>query len=83
MTSRCVPPQYGHAARDGQAADGRGVDIAGGAREVMNTHEMAFSLGPMSPTISELTYGKWVIIFTPYRDYWCQLRKIAITELLN
>ncbi|XP_015693653.2 dolabradiene monooxygenase-like [Oryza brachyantha] len=53
------------------------------AREVMRTHDTAFATRPLSATLRVLTSGGRDIIFAPYGDYWRQLRKIAVTELLS
>lgn len=53
------------------------------AREVMKTHDTAFATRPLSATVRVLTNGGRDIIFAPYGDYWRQLRKIAVTELLT
>ncbi|KAF8711266.1 hypothetical protein HU200_029287 [Digitaria exilis] len=49
----------------------------------MKMHDLAFSSRPLSTTVSELTNSGRDIIFAPYGDFWRQLRKIAITELLS
>uniref|UniRef100_A0A452ZW84 Uncharacterized protein n=1 Tax=Aegilops tauschii subsp. strangulata TaxID=200361 RepID=A0A452ZW84_AEGTS len=54
-----------------------------GAREVMRTHDTAFATRPLSATMRVLTNGGRDIIFAPYGDYWRQLRKIAVAELLT
>ncbi|KAI5020258.1 dolabradiene monooxygenase-like [Hordeum vulgare subsp. vulgare] len=54
-----------------------------GAREVMKTHDTAFATRPLSATMRVLTNGGRDIIFAPYGDYWRQLRKIAVAELLT
>uniref|UniRef100_A0A0D9WSG6 Cytochrome P450 n=1 Tax=Leersia perrieri TaxID=77586 RepID=A0A0D9WSG6_9ORYZ len=53
------------------------------AREVMKTHDTAFASRPLSATVRALTSGGKDIIFAPYGEYWRQLRKIAVTELLT
>ncbi|XP_072955972.1 desmethyl-deoxy-podophyllotoxin synthase-like isoform X1 [Typha angustifolia] len=53
------------------------------AKEVMKTHDIAFASRPMSVTIEVLTSGGKDIVFAPYGDYWRQLRKICVLELLS
>jgi hypothetical protein len=53
------------------------------AREVMKTHDASFATRQVSTTMGAFTDGGCDIIFTPYGEHWCQLRKIAITELLS
>uniref|UniRef100_A0ACD6AAU7 Uncharacterized protein n=1 Tax=Avena sativa TaxID=4498 RepID=A0ACD6AAU7_AVESA len=53
------------------------------AREVMKTHDTSFATRPLSSTVSVLTNGGRDIIFAPYGDYWRQMRKIAVTEVLT
>ncbi|VAI26602.1 unnamed protein product [Triticum turgidum subsp. durum] len=53
------------------------------ARDVMKTHDVAFATRPLTATMSVLTCGGRDMIFSPYGEYWRQLRKIAVTELLT
>ncbi|KAF6998219.1 hypothetical protein CFC21_014357 [Triticum aestivum] len=53
------------------------------ASEVMKTHDTVFASRRLRPTTSVLTNGGREIIFAPYGEYWRQLRKIAVTELLT
>ncbi|CAN6226492.1 unnamed protein product [Urochloa humidicola] len=57
---------------------------ADAAREIMRTHDLAFSTRPMSPMgkilLGEGSYG---IVFAPYGDGWRQLRRICTTELFS
>uniref|UniRef100_A0A0E0ACC7 Cytochrome P450 n=1 Tax=Oryza glumipatula TaxID=40148 RepID=A0A0E0ACC7_9ORYZ len=53
------------------------------AREVMRTHDAAFASRPLSASVRAATKGGRDIAFAPYGDYWRQLRKIAVTELLS
>ncbi|TVU00048.1 hypothetical protein EJB05_54541, partial [Eragrostis curvula] len=53
------------------------------AREIMKTHDAAFSSRPMSP-MQEMAYqGNYGVIFAPYGDGWRQLRKICALEILS
>uniref|UniRef100_A0A0E0LDV3 Cytochrome P450 n=1 Tax=Oryza punctata TaxID=4537 RepID=A0A0E0LDV3_ORYPU len=53
------------------------------AREVMRTHDAVFATRPLSASVRAATKGGRDIAFAPYGDYWRQLRKIAVTELLS
>ncbi len=53
------------------------------AREVMKTHDMAFATRPLSATLRVITCDGRDLVFAPYGDYWRQVRKIAVTELLT
>ncbi|KAJ1696590.1 hypothetical protein LUZ63_005102 [Rhynchospora breviuscula] len=53
------------------------------AKEIMKTHDITFASRPISTTLQVLTdHGKGAI-FPPYGDYWRQVRKICILELLS
>ncbi|XP_004512032.1 cytochrome P450 71D8-like [Cicer arietinum] len=53
------------------------------AKEVMKTHDVVFANRPklLSPQI--LAYGFKDIVFSPYGDYWRQMRKICVLEVLS
>uniref|UniRef100_A0A0D9V067 Cytochrome P450 n=1 Tax=Leersia perrieri TaxID=77586 RepID=A0A0D9V067_9ORYZ len=53
------------------------------AREVMRLHDTAFATRPLSATMRVLINGGRNIALAPYGDYWRQIRKIAVTELLT
>ncbi|XP_052157866.1 zealexin A1 synthase-like [Oryza glaberrima] len=53
------------------------------AREVTKTHDTSFASRPLSATTRVFSNGGRDIVFAPYGDYWRQLRKIAVTELLS
>ncbi|KAF7046996.1 hypothetical protein CFC21_055978 [Triticum aestivum] len=54
-----------------------------GARELMKTQDLAFATRPLNATMRVLTDGGRDIVFAPYGEYWRQLRKIAVLELLS
>uniref|UniRef100_A0A0E0ACD0 Cytochrome P450 n=1 Tax=Oryza glumipatula TaxID=40148 RepID=A0A0E0ACD0_9ORYZ len=53
------------------------------AREVTKIHDTAFAMRPLSATLCVLTNGGRDLVFAPFGDYWRQVRKIAVTELLT
>ncbi|KAG9443508.1 hypothetical protein H6P81_014848 [Aristolochia fimbriata] len=53
------------------------------ARQVMKAHDLVFSQRPHVLGSSILTYGNSDLINAPYGEYWRQLRKICILELLS
>ncbi|XP_061338862.1 cytochrome P450 71D11-like [Gastrolobium bilobum] len=53
------------------------------AREVMKTHDVIFASRPPSLTSQIVFYNSTDIAFSPYGDYWRQLRKICTMELLS
>lgn len=53
------------------------------AREIMKIHDLNFASRPRLLTTDIVTYDYTGIAFTPYGDYWRQLRKICNVELLS
>ncbi|CAN1167130.1 Sarpagan bridge enzyme [Linum perenne] len=53
------------------------------AKQVMKTHDLAFASRPymLGPYI--LYYGFKDVAFAPYGEYWRQMRKICVLELLS
>ncbi|XP_066395464.1 desmethyl-deoxy-podophyllotoxin synthase-like [Miscanthus floridulus] len=57
---------------------------ADAAREVMRTHDLAFTTRPVSHTARALLGdGSLGLVFAPYGAGWRQLRRICTTELLS
>ena len=52
-------------------------------KDIMKTHDHAFLQRPVLHSFSILTYGLADIAFSPYGDYWRQMRKICTLELLS
>ncbi|XP_078171913.1 desmethyl-deoxy-podophyllotoxin synthase-like [Carex rostrata] len=53
------------------------------AREIMKNHDINFASRPITPTMDILTFGGKGIGFPPYGEYWRQVRKICVLELLS
>lgn len=59
------------------------VSSAEAAEEVMKTHDTIFSYRPQLLYFRIFNYDCTNIAFSPYGDYWRQLRKICMIELLS
>ncbi|AET00731.1 putative premnaspirodiene oxygenase [Medicago truncatula] len=53
------------------------------AKEVLKTNEITFPQRPRSLGLEIVSYGCTDIAFSPYGEYWRQLRKICTLELLS
>jgi 4-hydroxyphenylacetaldehyde oxime monooxygenase len=59
------------------------VSSAEAAREVLKTHDAACCSRPDTPGARRLSYGHKDVAFVPYSDYWREMRKLFIVELLS
>ncbi|KAL5817324.1 hypothetical protein ACOSQ3_025702 [Xanthoceras sorbifolium] len=59
------------------------VSSAEMAREMMRTHDIAFSNRPMITAAKIFVYGGKDVAFAPYGEYWRHARKICVQELLS
>ncbi|XP_024029886.1 cytochrome P450 71D9 [Morus notabilis] len=59
------------------------VSSAEFAKEVMKTHDVVFASRPRALSSQILLYDFTDVAFAPYGEYWRQLRKICVQELLS
>ncbi|KAG5536994.1 hypothetical protein RHGRI_024433 [Rhododendron griersonianum] len=59
------------------------VSSALSAREIMKTHDLAFSSRPKPSIATRLLYDSKDVAFSPYGDYWRQVRSICVLHLLS
>ncbi|KAL5209300.1 hypothetical protein ABZP36_004923 [Zizania latifolia] len=59
------------------------VSSAEAAREVMKAHDADCCSRPVSPGPKRLSYDLKNVAFAPYDDYWREMRKLFIVELLS
>lgn len=53
------------------------------AKAVLKTHDLAFASRPKLLIPEIVAYKRSDIVFAPYGDYWRQMRKIVVLELLS
>ncbi|XP_060176862.1 premnaspirodiene oxygenase-like [Lycium barbarum] len=53
------------------------------AREILKTHDLAFASRPKLMSLDIIFYKSTDIAFSPYGDYWRQMRKVCVMELLT
>ncbi|KAI3498512.1 hypothetical protein L1887_34287 [Cichorium endivia] len=53
------------------------------AQEILKTHDVIFASRPKLNIIDTLTYGSKTIAFSPYGEYWRQVRSIAVLGVLS
>ncbi|XXG88779.1 hypothetical protein AAC387_Pa12g0949 [Persea americana] len=59
------------------------VSSADMAEEITKTHDIAFASRPPLTSARQLFYGCTDMAFAPYSEYWRQVRKICMLELLS
>ncbi|XP_043690189.1 cytochrome P450 736A117-like [Telopea speciosissima] len=52
-------------------------------REILQTHDVIFSNRPDSSFARQLLYNHKDIVFAPYGEYWRQVRRIFVLQLLS
>ncbi|KAK4735195.1 hypothetical protein R3W88_009456 [Solanum pinnatisectum] len=53
------------------------------ACEIMKTHDLVYSSRPKSSLADKLFYGSRDVGFSPYGEYWRQLKSIVVLHLLS
>ncbi|OIT08083.1 cytochrome p450 71a3 [Nicotiana attenuata] len=53
------------------------------ARDIMKTHNLVWSSRPKSSIADRLFYGSKDIAFSPYGEYWRQVRSVTVFHLLS
>ncbi|KAL9431603.1 hypothetical protein AB3S75_026739 [Citrus x aurantiifolia] len=59
------------------------VSSAKMAKETLKAHDLQFSGRPASLATQRLTYNGLDLIFSPYGEYWREIRKICVVHLFN
>ncbi|CAL5444672.1 unnamed protein product [Camellia sinensis] len=59
------------------------VSSAVAAREIMKTHDLAFSSRPKTINGSKIVYDCKDVAFSPYGEHWRQVRSICVVHLLS
>ncbi|XP_050363491.1 desmethyl-deoxy-podophyllotoxin synthase-like [Argentina anserina] len=53
------------------------------ALEVLKTNEITFAQRPLVLQVETINFGRGSIAFAPYGDFWREMRKICVSELLS
>ncbi|THF99288.1 hypothetical protein TEA_028169 [Camellia sinensis var. sinensis] len=59
------------------------VSSAVAAREIMKTHDLTISSRPKTSIATRLIYNSKDVAFSPYGEYWRQVRSICVLHLLS
>ncbi|KAJ9146618.1 hypothetical protein P3X46_028857 [Hevea brasiliensis] len=59
------------------------ISSADAAKEVLKTHDLNTCSRPLLAGTGKLSYNYLDIAFTPYGDYWREMRKICVLELFS
>ncbi|KAK8985434.1 hypothetical protein V6N11_068690 [Hibiscus sabdariffa] len=59
------------------------VSSAKMAEEVLKTHDLDFCSRPDQRAIRRLSYNALDLTFTPYNDYWREMRKLCVVHLFS
>lgn len=53
------------------------------AKDIMKTHDLAFANRPEAEATKMASYNYSDIAFSPYGEYWRQIRKVCVVQLLS
>ncbi|XP_058193834.1 cytochrome P450 736A117-like [Rhododendron vialii] len=56
---------------------------AAAARDIMKTHDLIFSNRPKSTICEKLMYAMKDVAFSPYGEYWRQMKSICVLQVLS
>ncbi|KAK8918269.1 Premnaspirodiene oxygenase [Platanthera zijinensis] len=59
------------------------VSSSAAAKEILKTHDISFASRPIYSSIKVITYGGKDIAFAPYGEFWRQMRRLCLLELLS
>ncbi|XP_074294665.1 cytochrome P450 736A117-like [Silene latifolia] len=59
------------------------ISSSDAAREIMKTHDIVFANRANSRTLCKIVYGCRDLVFSPYSDFWKQIRSISVIQLFS
>ncbi|PIA41507.1 hypothetical protein AQUCO_02200139v1 [Aquilegia coerulea] len=59
------------------------VSSAKMGREIMKTHDVVFSNRPITTAVKEFLYSGKDVAFAPLGEYWRQMRRVCVNDLLS
>ncbi|CAI0439057.1 unnamed protein product [Linum tenue] len=59
------------------------VSSAECARDILKTHDISFASRPYQLSADIVSYNMGDIVFAPYGNFWRQLRKVCVSEVLS